>query len=261
MQVLVLAVQNAVPYDMLGVATSGATLFRSIGGSLGTAVLGAIFTGAADGRAGRRGRRRLSRRRSPAAGGGARGLHRGLHRLAAHRLPRRHGDHRRGLRAVVVHPGAAAAQDGRDRRRRGARRAGRHRLGARAHARAEPRSRPRADAGVPRRRGRARGVEPLPGRVLGAAAAGAPEAPTVAEDSPRSRTCDRPARGRGGRAARRGAARGRARRRPRGSRCASGSWPPAPTACAKLIDDWEPDEYPELDPLLRRLADELAAPG
>ena len=44
MQVLVLAVQNAVPYDMLGVATSGSTLFRSIGGSLGTAVLGAIFT-------------------------------------------------------------------------------------------------------------------------------------------------------------------------------------------------------------------------
>jgi hypothetical protein len=44
MQVLVLAVQNAVPYEQLGVATSGATLFRSIGGSLGTAILGAIFT-------------------------------------------------------------------------------------------------------------------------------------------------------------------------------------------------------------------------
>jgi EmrB/QacA subfamily drug resistance transporter len=45
MQVLVLATQNAVSYDQLGVATSGATLFRSIGGSLGTAILGAIFTG------------------------------------------------------------------------------------------------------------------------------------------------------------------------------------------------------------------------
>ena len=44
MQVLVLAVQNAVDYAELGVATSGATLFRSMGGSLGTAVLGAIFT-------------------------------------------------------------------------------------------------------------------------------------------------------------------------------------------------------------------------
>jgi EmrB/QacA subfamily drug resistance transporter len=44
MQVLVLAVQNAVDYSDLGVATSGATLFRSIGGSLGTATLGAIFS-------------------------------------------------------------------------------------------------------------------------------------------------------------------------------------------------------------------------
>ncbi|MDX6581018.1 MAG: hypothetical protein QOI10_202 [Solirubrobacterales bacterium] len=43
MQVLVLAVQNSVPYAQLGVATSSATLFRSIGGSLGTSILGAIF--------------------------------------------------------------------------------------------------------------------------------------------------------------------------------------------------------------------------
>jgi hypothetical protein len=43
MQVLVLAVQNAVEYRDLGVATSGATLFRSIGGSIGTAILGSIF--------------------------------------------------------------------------------------------------------------------------------------------------------------------------------------------------------------------------
>src|SRR3954447_25791095 len=44
MQVLVLAVQNSLPYSDLGVATSGATLFRSIGGSLGTAILGAVFS-------------------------------------------------------------------------------------------------------------------------------------------------------------------------------------------------------------------------
>jgi DNA-binding MarR family transcriptional regulator len=43
MQVLVLAVQNDVDYADLGVATSGATLFRLIGGSVGTAVIGAIF--------------------------------------------------------------------------------------------------------------------------------------------------------------------------------------------------------------------------
>jgi EmrB/QacA subfamily drug resistance transporter len=45
MQVLVIAVQNAVDYHDLGAATSGNTLFRSIGGSVGTAVLGAIFAG------------------------------------------------------------------------------------------------------------------------------------------------------------------------------------------------------------------------
>ena len=44
MQVLILAVQNDAPYEDLGVATAGSTLFRSIGGSLGTATLGAVFT-------------------------------------------------------------------------------------------------------------------------------------------------------------------------------------------------------------------------
>ncbi|MHB1582562.1 MAG: MDR family MFS transporter [Acidimicrobiales bacterium] len=44
MQVLVVAVQNAVPYEQLGVATSGATFFRMIGGSFGAAVFGAIFS-------------------------------------------------------------------------------------------------------------------------------------------------------------------------------------------------------------------------
>ncbi|OKJ50307.1 disulfide bond formation protein DsbA [Streptomyces sp. CB02009] len=44
MQVLVLVVQNAVPYADLGVATSGATFFRSIGASFGVAVFGTIFT-------------------------------------------------------------------------------------------------------------------------------------------------------------------------------------------------------------------------
>jgi len=43
MQVLVLAVQNAVDYRYLGVATSGSTLFRQIGGSIGVSAFGAIF--------------------------------------------------------------------------------------------------------------------------------------------------------------------------------------------------------------------------
>ncbi|HXZ62985.1 MAG TPA: MDR family MFS transporter [Acidimicrobiales bacterium] len=43
MQVLVVAVQNAVSYEYLGVATSSATFFRQIGASFGTAVFGAIY--------------------------------------------------------------------------------------------------------------------------------------------------------------------------------------------------------------------------
>jgi len=44
LQVLTVAVQNAVPYEELGTATSGVTFFRMIGGSFGTAVFGAIFS-------------------------------------------------------------------------------------------------------------------------------------------------------------------------------------------------------------------------
>ena len=50
MQVLVLAVQNAIDYRDLGVATSGATLFRSIGGSVGVTLFGAIFGASLTGR-------------------------------------------------------------------------------------------------------------------------------------------------------------------------------------------------------------------
>ncbi|MGH3732462.1 MAG: MDR family MFS transporter [Acidimicrobiales bacterium] len=43
MQVLVVAVQNAVPHSQLGTATATATFFRTIGGAFGVAVLGAVF--------------------------------------------------------------------------------------------------------------------------------------------------------------------------------------------------------------------------
>jgi EmrB/QacA subfamily drug resistance transporter len=78
MQVLVLAVQNAVPYEDLGVATSGATLFRSIGGSVGTAVLGSIFSN------------RLSAELAavlPASAAGSVGTGAGLNTAALRRLP------------------------------------------------------------------------------------------------------------------------------------------------------------------------------
>ncbi|MGP4110544.1 DHA2 family efflux MFS transporter permease subunit [Streptomyces sp. 4N509B] len=44
LQVLILAVQNAVRYEDLGVATSGVTFFRSIGAAFGVAVFGTVFT-------------------------------------------------------------------------------------------------------------------------------------------------------------------------------------------------------------------------
>ncbi len=44
MQVLVLIVQNSVGYEDLGVATAGATFFRSIGASFGVSIFGTIFT-------------------------------------------------------------------------------------------------------------------------------------------------------------------------------------------------------------------------
>jgi EmrB/QacA subfamily drug resistance transporter len=43
MQVLILAVQNSVDRRMMGAATADAILFRQVGGSIGVAVLGAIF--------------------------------------------------------------------------------------------------------------------------------------------------------------------------------------------------------------------------
>ncbi len=44
LQVLVVAVQNAVSYADLGAATGGSTFFRSIGGSFGAATFGAVFS-------------------------------------------------------------------------------------------------------------------------------------------------------------------------------------------------------------------------
>jgi hypothetical protein len=43
MQIIVVIVMNVAPQEHLGTATSSATFFRSIGGSFGVAIFGAIF--------------------------------------------------------------------------------------------------------------------------------------------------------------------------------------------------------------------------
>jgi predicted MFS family arabinose efflux permease len=168
MQVLVLAVQNAVDYKDLGVATSGATLFRSIGGSVGTAVLGSIFS-AGDGRR--------------VAGHGREPEHGGVEAAAGadpRRVPQRlhqrpvHGVHRRGLRGrrrLPAQLGARAAPPARDdhgehRAHRFLRSAAVHRLAGRGVTGDERLDRP---GGAPRARGpalRARRGRPLPRRRL-----------------------------------------------------------------------------------------------
>ena len=44
MPLYTIAVQNAVPYQVMGVATSSTQFFRAIGGTLGLAVLGSVMT-------------------------------------------------------------------------------------------------------------------------------------------------------------------------------------------------------------------------
>jgi EmrB/QacA subfamily drug resistance transporter len=96
LQVLVLAAQNAVDYKYLGVATSGSTLFRQVGGSIGVAVFGAIF---ANQLAGDLARRLPPRAHAPAAPDPA----------ALHRLPP--AIHTAYVRAITdaIHPVFLAA--------------------------------------------------------------------------------------------------------------------------------------------------------
>ena len=165
MQVLVLAVQNSVDYEMLGVATSGATLFRSIGGALGTALLGAVFSNklshelAANCRwaaaARRRGQRREPRsvggRAAP--GGRARRVPHVVHGVRRPRVPRRRRDHGDRVPAHLADPRAPAARHRADgRAAAGVRRAGGHRLRARGGARAQHPRRTRGRHRLPRAR-------------------------------------------------------------------------------------------------------------
>ncbi|MCM2388703.1 MFS transporter [Streptomyces sp. CWNU-1] len=97
MQVLVLVVQNAVPYEDLGVATSGATFFRSIGASFGVAIFGTIFTSSLE-------RNLTAALRGQSVPPGAR-----VSELAAD--PRTIGDLPAGLRPSALHAFAESITD------------------------------------------------------------------------------------------------------------------------------------------------------
>ena len=43
MQTLIIAVQNAIPWEYMGTGTAAVTFFRTLGGAIGAAVLGAIL--------------------------------------------------------------------------------------------------------------------------------------------------------------------------------------------------------------------------
>jgi EmrB/QacA subfamily drug resistance transporter len=241
MQVLVLAVQNAMPYDMLGVATSGSTLFRSIGGSLGTAVLGAIFSG------------HLAS--SLAAGDTQNQAFTGsLHAVflvatavmavafaLTWLIPER--PLRKTVETGPVGDGLGGPVDTDSVREI-----------TRALSRAVGRERTLAFMAKMLERA---GIALSPGASWALLRLGAPEAPTVADLAalPNVRS-DRLA-----------AAMGELRDDGlvAGERLTDAGVAMreqvlvARTACLReLVDDWEPDRHPELDPLLRRLADELA---
>ena len=187
MQVLVLAVQNAVDYSDLGVATSGATLFRSIGGSVGTAVLGSIFSNRLSSEltasllpaARRRGARRVGGGRQPEAR--SRRSRRRSTRPTSTRSPTRSTPcswsprswpSRRSCSAWFIRERAAA----RDRRRRRdigetLRGPKRHRLAGGDRQQARPPGPPRGRARDRRAGRRARRRRPRPGRLLAARAA------------------------------------------------------------------------------------------
>jgi hypothetical protein len=240
MQVLVLAVQNAVPYDMLGVATSGATLFRSIGGSLGTAVLGAIFSG---------------RLKAELAGGDpqVRAFTDALHIvflvatcvmavafLLAWLIPEQPLRKTVDATAVGETIGGPVDTDSlRELTRCLSRAAGRERTLAFLRDVAE-----RA------------GVDLSPGASWALLRLGAPEGPSVAQLAALPHV----------HSDRLGVALGELRDRglvagdrvtPAGAELRTRLVEARTAGLRELIDDWEPDRFPELDGLVRRLADEL----
>jgi len=118
MQVLVLVVQNDAQPENIGVATSTATFFRSVGGSFGVAIFGAIFAlkAVAPARPPPSQRRRAPRQRRPAQprrgpappADRARRLPASLRARPPRRLPLGHGHLHRPLRPLLAPQRSAA---------------------------------------------------------------------------------------------------------------------------------------------------------
>ena len=272
MQVLVLAAQNAVDYEYLGVATSGSTLFRQIGGSIGVAAFGAIFANqlaAQPRRADPARRGSCRRRRTPTRSSSCRpAVHEAyigaLTDALAAGLPRR--GRRSALLAFAltwllrevplkttaqapdVGSGFEASHD--DDRLREIERAltqlaareNRWELYERGAERAPSSSYRRRSSGCSRASASAR-----PCRGASSASSSPPPSSLAGPLERAARAGPRrDGRGRHARAHERG---------PRGLR-APGRRPQA-TACATLLDGWSPDEHPELQRLIDTLARDL----
>ena len=121
MQVLIIIVQNGVPHSELGVATSGATFFRSIGGSFGTAIFGAIFSNVLVGNlvshlhgvplpAGFSSADATPALLEPAARRGAPGLRGRVRAVHPDRVPGRGPDRRARVPGDLAHPAGRARQ-------------------------------------------------------------------------------------------------------------------------------------------------------
>jgi EmrB/QacA subfamily drug resistance transporter len=265
MQVLVLAVQNAVPYDMLGVATSGSTLFRSIGGSLGTAVLGAIFS---------------ARLAAELAGAGSGSSVSGLDPSAINRLPAPVHDAYIGAFTDALHVVflvatavvAVAFLLSWFIEERPLRKTVETNVGESLGAPVDTDSMSQLTRALSRHVGRERtlvfmaetvaraGVDLSPSASWALLRLGAPDPITVAEaaalphvDADRLAAAVQELWDAGLHDGERPTADGHAMRERLVAARTDG--------LRILVADWQPDENPELDPLLRRLADELAAPA
>ena len=270
MQVLVLAVQNAVGYADLGVATSGATLFRSMGGSLGTAALGAVFTARLRRARGHARRRRWAARSTPGPSSGCRlpSATATPARSPTRCRPSSSSPRRSSAFAFLLtlaDRGAPAAADGRDRRRR-ARPSRRRRAAIRcacccaSSLARRPHRAPRPSSSAPCE---AAGVGLPPGAawLLVQAARGRRRSRRPTRSSRTGRSTRRGCTSRSRCSNERGLVAGDEVTEGGDDVVGAAARGPPRVASHALVADWSPDDDARLNDAIARLARELAAPA